>query len=93
MTGAPRLLRAALGAALSAALLAPEAAHACAVCAGQDESVGWVMFQTSLGLSMLPLALSGGGVWFLRRRARQLGAAEAHRDEERERVHRAARSA
>lgn len=74
-----RRAAAAWGLALAGVLLLPGAARACAVCAGQDESVGWVMFVASLALSALPLALIGGGVWYLRRRARQIAAAEAAR--------------
>jgi hypothetical protein len=67
------------GLALAGTLLFPGAARACAVCAGRDEAVGWVMFVASLALSVLPLALIGAGVWSLRRRARQIAAAEAAR--------------
>jgi uncharacterized membrane protein len=67
----------------AAVLLAPGAARACAVCAGQDEAVGWVMFVSSLALSMLPLVLIAGGVWYLRRRARQLAAVEAAEEAQR----------
>ena len=73
---APRRALAVFAFALAASALAPAIARACAVCAGRDESLGWVMFVSSLALSMLPLALIGGGVWYLRRRARQLAVAE-----------------
>lgn len=72
-----RVAALALAAALLAGLAGPEAARACAVCAGQDDAaVGLAMLKGSLLLSLLPLAMIGGGVWYLRRRARQIEAAE-----------------
>jgi hypothetical protein len=75
--------RAAL-AALAAALVlaaAPELAHACAVCTGKDDAAFSIaMLKGTALLSLLPLAVFGGGAWYLRRRARQIAAAEAERD-------------
>jgi hypothetical protein len=68
------------GLALAAVLLAPDAARACAVCAGKDSAaVSWAMLKGTALLSLLPLGVIGTGVWYLRRRARQLAAAEAAR--------------
>ena len=62
-----RTLRSAL-AALAAALL-PAAAHACAVCSvlGSERSRK-AFFDTTIFLSLLPLALIGFGAWWLARR-------------------------
>jgi hypothetical protein len=61
-----------------AAGLAPEAAQACAVCAGQDSAaVSRALLKGTALLSLTPLAIIGAGVWYLRRRARQLAAADA----------------
>jgi hypothetical protein len=63
--------------ALALALAAPEAARACAVCTGQDSAaVSWAILKGTALLSLTPLAVIGAGVWYLRRRARQLAAAE-----------------
>jgi hypothetical protein len=71
---------AAVLAGLALALLAPDAARACAVCAGKDSAaVSWAMLKGTALLSLLPLGVIGTGVWYLRRRARQLAAAEAAR--------------
>lgn len=61
------------GALAGALLLAPRAAQACPVCTGgQKEEVGRAFFAGSLVLSVLPLAVIGAGVWWLRRRARAI---------------------
>lgn len=66
------------GLALAALLVAPDAARACAVCAGKDSAaVSWAMLKGTALLSLLPLGVIGTGVWYLRRRARQLADAEA----------------
>jgi len=71
---------AALAALLLAGLLAPDAAHACAVCTGNDSAaVSWALLKGTALLSLTPLAIIGGGVWYLRRRARQIAASEAER--------------
>lgn len=69
--------------ALPAALLlaAPDAARACAVCAGGDtDAVRYAFLWTTGFLSLLPVSLVGGLVWYLRRRARSIAAAEAARE-------------
>ena len=67
-------MRAALFAALALALAAlPRAAEACAVCtAGRDDETRSAFLATTLFLSVLPWALVGGFVLWLRRRARAL---------------------
>jgi hypothetical protein len=63
--------------AVSAALLLPDPAAACAVCTGgQTDQVRYAFLWTTGFLSALPLGLIGGVVWFVRRRAREL--AEKH---------------
>jgi hypothetical protein len=65
---------------LTLATLAPELARACAVCTGKDDAaVSWAMLKGTALLSLTPLAVIGGAVWYLRRRARQLDAAESAR--------------
>ena len=54
-------------------LMAPKAAAACAVCmAGNDEANRDAFLITTGLLSVLPPALIGGAVWWLRKRARAL---------------------
>ena len=55
--------------------LAPRVAWACAVCTGKDDAaVSLAMLKGTALLSLLPLALIGGLVWYLRRRAREVAA-------------------
>lgn len=73
----PRSSLRTLAAACVAALLAaaPRAAEACAVCgAGRDEENRAAFLLTTAFLSLLPLVMVGGFVWWLRRRARELEA-------------------
>ena len=57
--------------ALAAWVAAPELARACAVCtAGRDDETQAAFLGTTAFLSVLPLALIGGFVWWLRRRVR-----------------------
>lgn len=71
-----------LALAAAATLLAPSGASACAVCTGQNSAaVTWAMLKGTALLSLLPLAVFGTGAWYLRRRARQIAAAEAARAE------------
>jgi high-affinity Fe2+/Pb2+ permease len=75
---APRL-RSLLAAGAATALgLAPGAALACSVCmSGRDDETRAAFLATTGLLTALPLLMVGGLVWWLRRRARQLDAAEA----------------
>lgn len=59
---------------LAAALLAaPRAAEACYVCtSGRNEDTRLAFILTTALLSVLPLALVGGIVWWIVRRARRL---------------------
>lgn len=51
----------------------PRVAEACAVCASGQEEQSTVAFRyTTVLLSLLPLAMIGGGVFWLGRRMRQL---------------------
>ena len=51
----------------------PQAALACAVCSSGKEEANRVAFSvTTAVLSVLPLLMVGGLVWWLRRRARDL---------------------
>ncbi len=53
----------------------PRAAWACAVCTGQDDAAfSLAMLKGTALLSLLPLALIGSLVWYLRRRAREIAA-------------------
>ena len=66
----------------AAALLAgaPRAAGACAVCLGsQSDLARQAFFGTTMLLTLLPLALIGGLIWWIRRRARQLESEERQR--------------
>lgn len=61
-------------------LLAPRVSQACAVCmSGREEASQWAFIGTTIALSLLPLALIGGMVWWLRRRLREMEAQEAER--------------
>ncbi len=59
-------------------LLAPRVSLACAVCmSGREEASRWAFIGTTVALSLLPLSLVGGMIWWIRRRLRQLEAEEA----------------
>lgn len=60
-----------------AALLAPGSAHACAVCGIGGDPNRASFFWSTVALSLLPLAMMGGGVFYLWRAARRLEASEA----------------
>ena len=61
-------------------LLAPRVSLACAVCmSGREEASRWAFIGTTVALSLLPLCLVGGMVWWIRRRLRELEAAEQAR--------------
>ena len=65
-----------------AVLALPELAAACPMCmAGQGGGTGRAFAIGSLFLSVLPLAVIGTAVWYLRRRARALAAAEPPRED------------
>lgn len=65
-----------ISAAVLVALALPEIASACPMCmAGQGGGTQKAFAIGSLFLSILPLGVIGGAVWYLRRRARALGAA------------------
>ncbi len=70
--------------ALAALLLAaPELASACAVCTGgQTEEVQYAFIWTTGFMSLMPLILVGGLVWYLRRRVRELAEKQAQREPE-----------
>ena len=51
--------------------LAPTTSWACAVCFTGDEATVAAFIGTTVFLSLLPLMLIGGGVWWLWRRARR----------------------
>jgi high-affinity Fe2+/Pb2+ permease len=72
-------LRLACGAALAAGLaLAPAAAHACSVCFAATEEQNRVAYLvTTVLMSVLPLGMVGGLVWWLHRRAQELRAQSA----------------
>jgi hypothetical protein len=77
---------------LAAGSLAPGVADACAVCLTQDsKAFTWALLKGTALLSLTPLAVIGLGVWYLRRRARQLDAAEEAARREREAAEAAAR--
>ena len=53
--------------ALGLATLWPALAHACPVCFSVSPRSRLAFFATTVFLSLLPLGLIGGGVWWLRR--------------------------
>jgi len=87
MSRAARVRRIVLAAlVLAAGGLAPGVADACAVCLTQDsKAFTWALLKGTALLSLTPLAVIGLGVWYLRRRARQIDAAEAAEAARRER--------
>lgn len=53
--------------------LLPSAAQACYVCmSGREDDVQLAFILTTVLLSLLPLGLIGGAVWWLRRRLREM---------------------
>ncbi len=65
-----------------AAVLLPELASACPMCIAGQGGNQRAFAIGSIFLSITPLLAIGGMVWYLRRRARALAAAEAARDAE-----------
>jgi hypothetical protein len=61
----PRRLKVAIAAAMLACW--PAAAQACAVCFSGSPRIRLAFFNTTILLSLLPLALIFGGLWYLRR--------------------------
>lgn len=60
------------------ALALPDVASACAMCtSAQDDTVQAAFAIASLFMTLMPLAVVGGLVWFLRRRAQKLRDEEA----------------
>jgi hypothetical protein len=73
-----KALLAAFLAAFAAAFALPAVASACDNClAAQDDAIQAAFAIASVFLSVTPLALIGGFVWWLRRRAQKLRAEEA----------------
>jgi len=71
-----------LALAIALAVLAPRAAGACSVCmTGRDDETRAAFLATTALLSVLPLALVGGMVWWIRRRARALAQAPTRVDD------------
>ena len=58
------------------ALAAPATVHACAVCGAAVERSKAAFLGTTILLSLLPLALIGGGLWWIARNARERLAGE-----------------
>ena len=57
----------------AAVVLSPRVALACSVCsAGRDDETRAAFIATTGFMTLLPLVLIGGLVWWLRRRAREL---------------------
>ncbi len=62
-------------------LASPDVARACAVCSGgQTDEVRYAFLWTTGLLSVLPPALVGALVWFVRRRAREIAEATTARE-------------
>ena len=62
-------------------LVPPRVAQACAVCSsGREDEVQFAFIATTVFLSVLPLGMLGGAVWWLRKRLRELEASQARRE-------------
>jgi hypothetical protein len=61
----------------AAALAAPASAHGCSVCSSATEQNRMAFLVTTIVLSLLPLAMLGFGIWWLRRQALLAAAEEA----------------
>ena len=62
-------------------VMAPDVAAACSVCsAGRDDESAAAFIATTAFLSVLPLTLIGGFVWWIRRRGRTTEAASRSHD-------------
>lgn len=74
---APRLAACLAAAWATLLVLAPRVVLACSVCsAGRDDETRAAFIATTGLLTVLPLAMVGGLIWWLRRRARELDRAE-----------------
>lgn len=65
-----------LAIAVAAVFLFPESAQACAVCFDMKAETRWAFVATTVFLSLLPLGMIGGGIYWLWRRARMLAEEE-----------------
>jgi len=68
---------------LAAAVIvaSPQLARACAVCmSGREDDVQFAFILTTVLMSILPLMLVGGVVWWIRRRLCEMEANQAARD-------------
>jgi hypothetical protein len=64
--------------AFAAVLLVPQSALACSVCFSAKEGTQMAFIVTTVFLSLLPLGLIGGLIYWLRSKAKSLAAAEGH---------------
>lgn len=73
--------RAALAPVVAASVLVtPQLARACAVCmSGREDDVQFAFILTTVFMSVLPLAVIGGAVWWLRRRLQEMERTQAER--------------
>lgn len=75
----PRTAVAPLG--VAAIVASPQLASACAVCmSGREDDVQFAFLATTAFMSVLPLMLIGGVVWWLRRRLREMEENQAARE-------------
>lgn len=75
----PRTAVAPLG--VAAIVASPQLARACAVCmSGREDDVQFAFLATTAFMSVLPLMLIGGVVWWLRRRLREMEENQAARE-------------
>ena len=59
--------------AAAAVVASPRLAHACAVCfSGREDDVQFAFIASTAFMSVLPLMVFGGAVWWLRRRLREM---------------------
>lgn len=64
--------------AFAAFMLVPKSALACSVCFSAKEGTQTAFIVTTVFMSLLPLGLIGGLIFWLRSKAKDLAAAEAH---------------
>jgi hypothetical protein len=65
----------------TALLLLPSVSHACAVCFSATDQNRMAFIETTVLMSLLPLGMIGGVVYYYRRKSRQMAEeeAESHR--------------